>query len=88
MTEERRFVVAQRLIGGRWRQYLCAWMKSGERSQDGAGDPRAFPLWHVERDQALKLDELTARQLVDQFDARYGQTEGARVVQHLVEELS
>jgi hypothetical protein len=88
VKRQRCFAVAQQSIGGRWQHYLHAWVKDGVHVQEGAGDPRAVPIWGVERDKALKLDEPTAHQLVDQFDKRYGQTkEDRRVVKHLIEEL-
>jgi len=88
VTAEKRFIVVQAATSGAWRHYLCAWVKSGVHVQDATGEvARALPVWLAARDQALKLDAQVARQLVDHFDIRYGQTEGSRVVQHLVEEL-
>jgi hypothetical protein len=41
------------------------------------------PIWLPVREEALKLDEQSARQLVDQLDTRY-----RGVVQHVVEEVA
>jgi hypothetical protein len=65
-----KYLVAQTPGSGTWRHYLCGWH----------GD---VPVWLPAREEALKLDEPTARQLVDRFDTRY-----RRVVQHLVEEVA
>lgn len=81
---EKRCIVVQAATSGAWRHYLSAWVRNGTWVQDAANDPRALPVWLVERDQALKLDDQAARQLVDQLDTRYGRSE---MVHHLVEEL-
>jgi hypothetical protein len=91
VTEEKRFIVAQRPPGCRgWCHYLHAWVRNGEIVKEWTHgyDPGYLPIWCVERDKAMKLDEQTARLLVDRIDLRYGQTAGRRVVEHLVEELS
>jgi len=64
------YVVVQSPESGSWRHYLCGWH----------GD---VPVWYPTRDDALKLDEETARQIVDKLDTRY-----RRVVRHDIEELS
>lgn len=65
-----RYLVAQTPGSGVWRHYLCGWH----------GD---VPIWLPVREEALKLDEQSARQLVDQLDTRY-----RGVVQHVVEEIA
>ncbi len=56
--ETRRHVVAQTPRSGTWVHYFREWY----------GD---VPAWVSRRDLALRLDEETARGLVDRFDARY-----------------
>lgn len=64
-----RYVVAQTPDSGSWIHYLCGWY--GE-----------VPVWERDRERALKVDEASARQLVERFDHRY-----KRVVRHYIEEL-
>lgn len=65
-----RYLLAQTAGSGTWRHYLCGWHDD-------------VPIWLPVREEALKLDEQTARQLVDRFDTRY-----RRVVQHHIEEIA
>lgn len=53
-------------------------------AQDVAKDPRARPVWHADCGHALRLDEQSARLLVDQLDTLYRQAEA---VHHMIEEL-
>lgn len=87
MSVAKRFVVAQTPKTAVWRHYLCGWCSPGDSPPSGwhatHSDVYNVPCWASDREQALMFDETTARQLVDQFDARY-----RRVVCHHIEELS
>ena len=68
-TETERYVVTQSPPSGAWTHYFGGWFGG-------------VPHWDSYREAAKKLDEQTARQLVEKFDVRY---RGA--VLHRIEEL-